>query len=124
MAIAGLANLAAASAAHGHGPVGLVPDFGDPDKGWLQAAGWGYPGELFALAPTAMDSPEKRRAASGVPFLPLGPGVTPNGAKDVEWRAQAAWGYSGIAGFSATASAPFVYRRRRRLKARKRSFAS
>jgi hypothetical protein len=45
----------------------------------------------------AIDTAEKRRSAGGVIFLPLGPGVTPNVAKDVEWRQQSAWGYSGIA---------------------------
>lgn len=44
----------------------------------------------------AIDTAEKRRSASGVPFLPLGPGVTPNAAADLEWRQQAGWGYSGI----------------------------
>ena len=32
-----------------------------------------------------------------VTILPVGPGVTPNGSKDQEWRQQAGWGYSGIA---------------------------
>jgi len=41
----------------------------------------------------AIDTAEKRRAASGVGFHPLGPGVTPNADKDDAWRAQAAWGY-------------------------------
>lgn len=44
----------------------------------------------------AIDNAEKRRSAAGVPFLPLGPGVTPNSSKDAEWRQQAGWGYSGI----------------------------
>lgn len=44
----------------------------------------------------AIDTAEKRRSAAGAGFLPLGPGVTPNAAKDAEWRFQAAWGYSGI----------------------------
>lgn len=43
-----------------------------------------------------IDTAEKRRSAGGVPFLPLGPGVTPNASKDQEWRQQAAWSYSGI----------------------------
>ena len=73
----------------------------------------------------AVDSTEDRRAAAGVPYLPLGPGVTSNSGKDGEWRVQAAWGYSGIA--IAGASAPsaeitsHVYRRRTHLKARKRT---
>ena len=36
---------------------------------------------------------EERKAASGIPFLPVG--VTPNSSKDDEWRRQAAFGYSG-----------------------------
>lgn len=68
----------------------------------------------------AIDTAEKRRVASGVPFLPLGPGVTANASKDIEWRAQAAWGYSGISAFSAPVLTPFVYRRPSRLRARKR----
>lgn len=45
----------------------------------------------------AINSAELRRSASGVPFFPLGPGVTPNSDKDKEWRQQVAWSYSGIA---------------------------
>jgi hypothetical protein len=44
----------------------------------------------------AIDTAEKRKSAAGVPFLPLGPGVTPNSAKDQEWRQESAWSYSGI----------------------------
>lgn len=62
----------------------------------------------------AIDSAEKRRSAAGVPFLPLGPGVTPNASKDAEWRQQVAWSYSGISAgaplFFAEA-APAVYAR-------------
>ena len=43
-----------------------------------------------------IDSAEKRRSAGGVGFWVVGPGVTPNVAKDAEWRQQAGWGYSGI----------------------------
>lgn len=42
----------------------------------------------------AIDTAEKRRAASGVIFLPWGPGVTPDVAKDAEWRRQAGWSYT------------------------------
>ena len=67
----------------------------------------------------AVDSAEKRRAAAGVPFLPLGVGVTPNAIKDVQWRQQAGWGYSGIApsGFVPTVSGGeiLLMRRRRRM---------
>lgn len=44
----------------------------------------------------AIDTAEKRRSAAGVAFWVVGPGITPNAAKDVEWRQQSAWGYSGI----------------------------
>lgn len=44
----------------------------------------------------AIDSAKKRKSVSGVPFLPFAPGVTPNASPDSEWRAQAAWGYSGV----------------------------
>ena len=44
----------------------------------------------------AIDTAEKRRSAAGVGFWVSGPGVTPNAAKDAEWRQQAGWGYSGI----------------------------
>jgi len=40
-----------------------------------------------------IDTAKKRRAAAGVPFLPLGPNVTPNAAKDIKWRSQAGWSY-------------------------------
>lgn len=45
----------------------------------------------------AIDTAEKRRSAAGVAFWVVGPGVTPTLAKDAEWRAEAAWGYSGVA---------------------------
>lgn len=43
MALAKASELAAASALHGYGPVGVLPDAGDPDAALLQAAGWGAP---------------------------------------------------------------------------------
>ena len=43
-----------------------------------------------------IDTPEKRRAVGGLNYFG-GPGVTPNAAKDVAWRQEAAWGYPGIA---------------------------
>lgn len=52
----------------------------------------------------AIDSAEKRRSISGI-WIPLMPGVTPNAAKDAEWRQQAGWSYSGIA---ASGEAPVV----------------
>lgn len=45
----------------------------------------------------AIDTAPKRRSAAGVPFLPLGPGVTPDAATPLAWRQQAGWGYSGVA---------------------------
>jgi len=45
----------------------------------------------------AIDTAEKRRAVAQVGFYWGGPGVTPNASKDVEWRQEAGWGYSGIA---------------------------
>ena len=44
----------------------------------------------------AIDTAAKRRCVAGIAFLPLTPGVTPDAAQPVEWRIQAAWGYSGI----------------------------
>lgn len=44
----------------------------------------------------AIDSAEKRKSLVGiVQFMPVG--VTPNVAKDAEWRQEAGWGYPGIA---------------------------
>jgi len=72
----------------------------------------------------AIDTAERRRSAAGVAFLPLTPGVTPNAAKDQEWRQQAGWSYSGIlAGNNDiptdTTFRKFVRRRHTRLRARK-----
>lgn len=44
----------------------------------------------------AIDSAEKRRAVANIHHR-VGPGITPNAAKDAEWRQQAGYGYSGIA---------------------------
>ena len=44
----------------------------------------------------AINSAEKRRAASGL-VLPLGPGVTPNVSKDAEWRGEVGRGYPFVA---------------------------
>lgn len=43
-----------------------------------------------------IDTAEKRRAVAVLGFYFGGPGVTPNAAKDVEWRQEVAWGYPGI----------------------------
>ena len=72
---------------------------------------------MTILNPTA----EKLRAAAGVGYLPLGPGVTPSPV-DSEWLAQVAWGYSGVEPFFVppVVRLPFVYRSPRRMRARKR----
>jgi hypothetical protein len=68
--------------------------------------GWGFfaesaarttpiPGWGFWSDTTVGTTAEERRSASGI-WLPLIPGVTPNASKDVEWRQQSAWSYSGI----------------------------
>ena len=44
----------------------------------------------------AIDTVEKRRSVAGIAYW-LFLGVTPNVAKDAEWRQQSGWGYSGIA---------------------------
>lgn len=44
----------------------------------------------------AIDSPEKRKSISGLPHVVMIPGVTPNAAKDQEWRQESGWGYSGV----------------------------
>jgi hypothetical protein len=41
----------------------------------------------------AIDTAKKRRAASGVPFVPLGIGVTPDATKPAAWRRQSGWSY-------------------------------
>ena len=41
----------------------------------------------------AIDNPEERRSVAGIS---TGQGVTPNAAKDAEWRAQVGQGFSGI----------------------------
>ena len=45
----------------------------------------------------ALNTAANRRSAAGLPFLPLGPGVTPDVGKDKFWRQSAGWGYGGIA---------------------------
>ncbi len=53
----------------------------------------------------AIENAEKRRSASKL--LKFKPGVTPNAAKDREWRQQAGRSYSGIL----AAGAPTAFRR-------------
>jgi hypothetical protein len=55
---------------------------------------WWHIKGIKAAVVSAIDSAEKRRSISGIPFLM--PGVTPNIAKDQEWRQEAGWCYSGI----------------------------
>jgi hypothetical protein len=57
----------------------------------------------------AIDTAAKRRSAAGVPFLPLGPGVSPDSDKDAFWRQCAGWGYGGIAAASPTTAVGAVY---------------
>ena len=45
----------------------------------------------------AIDTATKRRAVSGIPAHPLGPGVTPDSSQGRAWRAQSAWGYYQVA---------------------------
>lgn len=44
-----------------------------------------------------IDTAEKRRSASQIISGIFASGVTPNSSKDIEWRQQSGWGYSGIA---------------------------
>lgn len=39
----------------------------------------------------ALNIARRRRAASGVPHLPVGPGVTPSATPDAFWRASVGW---------------------------------
>lgn len=50
----------------------------------------------------AIDNAEKRKSASQIVSGLFGPGVTPTATKDIEWRQQAGWGYSGISAASVT----------------------
>lgn len=61
----------------------------------------------------AIDTAEKRRSVSGVlGYFSGGPGVTPNAAKDQEWRQEAGYGYSGILVGGAVAPTPGLFGRR------------
>lgn len=41
----------------------------------------------------AIDTAEKRKSISGIHLYASGPGVTPNAAKDNEWRKEAGYAY-------------------------------
>lgn len=41
----------------------------------------------------AVDTPLKRKAASGVTGIPLGPGVTPDATEPQPWRQTVGWSY-------------------------------
>ncbi len=56
-----------------------------------------------------INTAEKRKSVSGV-WLPLIPGVTPNSGKDVEWRWEAGWSYSGVATEVVAAGQPTMRR--------------
>lgn len=45
----------------------------------------------------AIDDAEKRRSVAAISFAYYNPAVTPNAAKDAEWRQQVGHSYSGIA---------------------------
>lgn len=67
----------------------------------------------------AIDTAEKRRSIVGIitGYMPVG--VTPNLAKDLQWRQEAGWGYPGIVpngGSVVTNTMIFIptYRRRAR----------
>ncbi len=45
----------------------------------------------------AIDDREKRQSVVAISLYPIAPSVTPNSSKDVEWRQQSGYGYSGIA---------------------------
>jgi len=53
----------------------------------------------------AIDTAERRKSVSGV-WIPLVPGVTPNSAKDQEWRQESNWSYSGILASTVVAGPP------------------
>ena len=57
----------------------------------------------------AIDTAEKRRSVAGIAYW-LFLGVTPNVAKDAEWRQQSGWGYSGIAASDTPADSDSRYR--------------
>ena len=40
-----------------------------------------------------IDTREKRQAAASISMYWIGPSVTPNVAKDLEWRQEGAWAY-------------------------------
>lgn len=68
----------------------------------------------------AIDTAEKRRSAAHVTFARGLPGVTPNAAKDIDWRSQAARVYSGnsddmVVGGGGPGAFITSLRRRRRL---------
>lgn len=44
----------------------------------------------------AIDNAAKRRSVAGVGFPLISPGLTPNVAKDTDWKQQVAHSYSGI----------------------------
>jgi hypothetical protein len=74
---------------------GVTPDAAKP-AAWRASAAWLYAGISIAAPLGDIDTAAKRRSAGGVPFLPIGPGVTPDSGKDAFWRASSAWSYGGI----------------------------
>ena len=65
----------------------------------------------------SIDTAIKRRSAGGVPFIPLGPGVTPDATKGASWRAQAGWSYGrGVAELTHGADDEIDYYQERRVR--------
>ena len=44
----------------------------------------------------AIDTAEKRKSISGIPFFLVGPGVTNLAVEDQEWRQEVGYSYNGI----------------------------
>ena len=44
----------------------------------------------------AIDTAPKRKSVSGIPAIPLGPGITPDATAAQFWRQTSGWGYGGI----------------------------
>ena len=57
----------------------------------------------------AIDTAEKRRSVSTISLYAAGPGLTPNSSKDIEWRQQSGWGYSGIPANNSNATINVVF---------------
>lgn len=56
----------------------------------------------------AIDDEEKRRSTVAISLYAMAPSVTPNASKDLEWRQQVGYGYSGIASGAPATSKSFA----------------